>query len=782
MNAQSLHYYPRINTVLSEIYRNELKETLEKGSNASAKSVLNVYTVYVDVVVLEPNKPYSALGIRNNDKKLKHHFSIYVGFIYSEFDNLNARTTYNYCFAIKKAFKKLFVNRATSLESVKLSSKSISDDVKSCIAQYKSHRINRVLLEYYSGWNCQSKEGKEFSLNIAKIFDKFGSEYANAIHKTISNYVKTQKTKTACSLVYRVVILLNVFADICRDYKELKDALKAENLTNFMLKVYHILLARTIQNGNCVEFFIRDWNGHYIPSFTSFFIETGFIEEPITPFITPKFSSPKNSLQTVSIGGKFRVAEKERVFVDIPLEIKDEKALEIIENRLKVDLEHIRVTFQNEVDEIMLRHVRNIEYIKCGKVKPKNKKFLIGLKEHPKNTIATFYHYGYGGSPSNYGGFLGEKANKDELVKELNIPTTSTLMAFAALLVIEHPKITPSWLQEWELFDKKGNKVGFKQSGKQWVAVSFKNRRGATLAQQEVYLTEYSKRIVEGLIEHTEFTRDALKKVDDENWRYVMLSSNLTKPMRSEDINGAILASKGFHRFLILDSFDEFGELILSKKSAEKLAPLVTLRNIRKTRGLQIYIETHSIKAVADALGHKEVSLGILGSYLPESLMDYFNSRWVRIFQNAIIFEALKDSPYLFDALDFDKKSLEEFLDNHSLGELPEQLKKANESLLVEQYQHQIEQLDELVYTLSTPLLQVLIAIESIIKTAAKEEVFMPIIDKWYEAAVFILSPFSLTNRAKTYRDPPLEVKKMYENALNNPLDLKVFKEGLLCR
>jgi len=284
------------------------------------------------------------------------------------------------------------------------------------------------------------------------------------------------------------------------------------------------------------------------------------------------------------------------------------------------------------------------------------------------------------------------------------------------------------------------------------------------------------------LIEHTEFTRDALKKVDDENWRYVMLSSNLTKPMRSEDINGAILASKGFHRFLILDSFDEFGELILSKKSAEKLAPLVTLRNIRKTRGLQIYIETHSIKAVADALGHKEVSLGILGSYLPESLMDYFNSRWVRIFQNAIIFEALKDSPYLFDALDFDKKSLEEFLDNHSLGELPEQLKKANESLLVEQYQHQIEQLDELVYTLSTPLLQVLIAIESIIKTAAKEEVFMPIIDKWYEAAVFILSPFSLTNRAKTYRDPPLEVKKMYENALNNPLDLKVFKEGLLCR
>lgn len=249
-----------------------------------------------------------------------------------------------------------------------------------------------------------------------------------------------------------------------------------------------------------------------------------------------------------------------------------------------------------------------------------------------------------------------------------------------------------------------------------------------------------------------------------------------------DNINSTILASKGFHRALILDSFDDFGELILSKESAEKLAPLVSLRNIRKSRGLQIYIETHSIRAVADALGHKEANLRTLSSYLPEPLMDYFNARWVRIFQNAIIFEALKDSPYLFDALDFNEKALDDFLNNHSLGELPEQLEKANDSLVVEEHQHQIERLDELVYTLSTPLFQVLIAIQTIIETATKEEIFIPIIDKWFEAAVFILSPFALTNKAKTYRAPPLETKHMYEHAINNPLDLKIFKANLLCR
>jgi hypothetical protein len=104
-----------------------------------------------------------------------------------------------------------------------------------------------------------------------------------------------------------------------------------------MLKAYHVLLSKNIQSGNCVKYFIWDWSQYYIPKFTSCFIETGFIEEPINPFIAPKFKSPNNNLQTISIGGKFSAKEQVRVFVDIPLEIKDEKALEIIEKRLKLE-------------------------------------------------------------------------------------------------------------------------------------------------------------------------------------------------------------------------------------------------------------------------------------------------------------------------------------------------------------------------------------------------------------------------------------------------------------
>jgi hypothetical protein len=372
-------------------------------------------------------------------------------------------------------------------------------------------------------------------------------------------------------------------------------------------------------------------------------------------------------------------------------------------------------------------------------------------------------------------------------MEELNLPTLISLMPFLLLLVIAHPKITPSWLHEWELFDKNGNMIGFKQVGKQWVAVSYKNRRGATLAQQEVILTEHSKFIVESLIKHTQFAREGLKMMGNNDWRYVILASTLNKPKRFQSLGNTLITSNkdGYIQRLVTDTFIEKGgkkELVLGKHSAKRIAPLVTLRNTRKTRGLQVYLETRSIKAVSEALGHKEPNLEMLTSYLPQSLMDFFNTRWIRIFQNAIIFEALKESAYLTDALDFSEGKLEEFLINHCLGELPDNLKKANDCLVNEDNQHDITQLDELVFTLTTPLLQVLIAISVMVESALEDEVFTPIIQKWYESAVFILNHFTLSGKSITYVQGVKDSQSLYDAALGNPLDINKFKDSFLCR
>ena len=89
--------------------------------------------------------------------------------------------------------------------------------------------------------------------------------------------------------------------------------------------------------------------------------------------------------------------------------------------------------------------------------------------------------------------------------------------------------------------------------------------------------------------------------------------------------------------------------------------------------------------------------------------------------------------------------------------------------------QAQIESINEVVYTLSTPLLQVLIAIQSVVEAAIDSHVFNPIIEKWYEAATFILTSLDLESRVG--KDTAL----LLENAKNNPIDVNHFKENLLC-
>ncbi|OZS42685.1 hypothetical protein ASV53_17205, partial [Photobacterium sanguinicancri] len=466
--------------------------------------------------------------------------------------------------------------------------------------------------------------------------------------------------------------------------------------------------------------------------------------------------------------------------------IRDEEALNIIHQRLNRDIEHIKTVSKKMFEGIEYRLNRNEKFKVTGAIKPhpcnvtiKNN-IPMGI-DHLDNTVATFYHYGFGvGSrASTYLGFDGQA---DTLIRELNLPTAKTINIFASLLVLEHPKITPSWFQEWELFDKNGNQIGLKQTGNQWIAVSFKNRKGATTAQQEIILTDYTKSIVDTLIEHTQFAREALKEKGGSDWRYVMLVANLKGVNRSKNIGKLLSESENFNKTFEVNSYNDNKQLILSKSKAKELAEIVTLRNIRKARALQIYLETHSLKAVAEALGHKVLRLELMESYLPKPLMDYFNKRWIRQFQNAIIFEALKDSPYLFDALDFDESTLDEFLKNHRLGDLPENLERAISSIYSKENQKDINNSNELVFTLTTPLFQVLIAIQSVIDNATEDDLFKPIIEKWYQSSVFILSHFTLTDKGKKYRRPPEETIPLYELALSNPLDLDKFKENVLCR
>ena len=75
---------------------------------------------------------------------------------------------------------------------------------------------------------------------------------------------------------------------------------------------------------------------------------------------------------------------------------------------------------------------------------------------------------------------------------------------------------------------------------------------------------------------------------------------------------------------------------------------------------------------MAEILGHENYSPSLLSHYLPEPIIHFYQSRWIRIFQKGIIYESMKDSEFLLNSIGFKTMdALNEFLSNHMLKNLP---------------------------------------------------------------------------------------------------------------
>lgn len=249
-----------------------------------------------------------------------------------------------------------------------------------------------------------------------------------------------------------------------------------------------------------------------------------------------------------------------------------------------------------------------------------------------------------------------------EVAQALALPTTNTVVPFAYALVANHSEITPEFLNGCDLYDKHGIVCGVIETDAGHYLVSTKYRKGSELAEQKILLTAETYSIVQTLIAITEPARQYLRNIGDPNWRSLFLSTGkgfgypkkvqsltIAKPIRSE-----------FAQELI--------DLGVMPEVAETLSQHCTLTAVRALGGVAKYIETESLVAASKALGHTRFDYVLLKRYIPKPLLDFFSNRWIRIFHQGFILEAMSDSPYALGATDFN--SVEEmhiFLNNHAL-------------------------------------------------------------------------------------------------------------------
>ncbi|MDK9764911.1 hypothetical protein KI743_23170 [Vibrio sp. D420a] len=779
MNVKTLNELSLLETALSIEYSNYL--TLAAESSVPSQFIQPLMNLYAAYCYLVGQGNYSGFEILNHSSSLNAHFQSFIGFVYNS-DNITIKRRYNLGNQIKVLFRYIAKDKHLTLDELKLSDRKITEDASNCLAQFRKINIDKTKSDYLDGWQVVSKEGKENEAHLDALYVNFGEMFTNKVHLALKNYAATQKSSTVIGALKE---LRKLFVGITIVYNE-KSGLTIDTLLSrnhvqlFFHKVFRVLFVRSQVAQYCPKSFHKQWR-NTINHYTECFINTGVFAEPHKPFIAPDWKDPKSSAPTFSIGGNATQPENLRWFANIPLKIKDEDAVSIIKQRVDRDLAHIKHVCLLKFEELLEREERNKVFQSKGTVKPlssnsHNHQFynLVGTNELA-NTVATFYAHGIAAKGGSYLSFLGFSGNSSQLNTELNLPTKSTLNVLLTLLVMEHPLITPSWLAKWDLFDVNGNMVGYKQVGNQHIAVSCKSRKGATKAQQEVVLNDLSKSIVEFLIQHTRMSREHLKQKGDVNWRKMILTATNTNVIRPNNLNVTLHSAIDFYDWLQDRSlFDKNSDI--TQKDVKNISEIHSLRSVRRHKGFQIYLETRSMDAVAEALGHENKNAYLLTSYLPKPLMDFFNARWVRQFQNAILLEAMKDSVHRLDAVNMSARDIEEFLNNHGISKIPEYFdhgfvqktttdNEVSESLAF----------DQLTYTISIPLLQLLLAIRMVVESSDDEESFLDIVAHWYQSAVFVLDTLSSGKHSAD------DLIGMLDIANNNKLDADSIKGALLC-
>jgi hypothetical protein len=781
LNPVAIKSLPVVQKALSPAFKKLLSGNAPKNCGGV---VVNNYAAYISTF---KSAGYEALDILNNHELLSKQLRGFVGFMYSQYE---CKPAYNVLLLVISAFKSL-TNHEVDLPQ--LSPIKENEGIGLCITEFKSLQNSPDSLAYLDGWQVKSKEDRVFNFAIGAFHEAFGNELTADIYHHVCDYGTTQKSTTLISTVNMLSVLLNSFATHCNSADDLRTQLTGNKLSAFLEKVMWCSFSHHLVKDNKSAVFFGMW-ASVIKVFRICFIDSGLIDEPVRPILTPLFKVDSQPIAKIATGGKLTSNEEQLWLASIPLYIKDEVAIQIIEDRLRASEEHVRASYQAVFERIIEKHKRNLELAKTGVVKPirlgvggavKRNEYVPVGRDHLQNSIATFYEYGIGAVVGNHAAFFGgSHSNSDSLsasalMDELNLPTTATLGALCTLLVLEHPALTPSALEHWKLFDKHGQKAGYKQVGGDYVIVVYKNRKGTRKAQQNIVLNEYSHSIVKAIIGHTELARQYLKAGEHHGnaWHYMLIKADLNKASRCVNFGNNIITastSSAYRQWVYnySSSMNESDKLLLSKS--------LGLRSARKLRAIRTYIKTHSLREVSEVLGHETVNVDLLNKYLPSALMNFFNARWIRQFQNALIYIAMQESDYLFEAVDIKPENLDEFLQNHGIHDIPKLFGKYSNdaTLALVDKEDSRGQFDEVTLTITKNVLRVLIAIKSIVdrsKEVQDGQIFRDIVSTWYEAATLILTEDARESTINTERS------QLIATAQKAPLDTQLVVGALTC-
>ncbi|WP_162491830.1 ClbS/DfsB family four-helix bundle protein [Pseudomonas syringae group genomosp. 3] len=527
--------------------------------------------------------------------------------------------------------------------------------------------LDTKALRYWHGWEVQGRKGKVSYLPIPGIWRSYGEEFAELIYEKYRQNAAKQLAPSHADF--------NLFLEYLSQNSERWPVTTFQHpieIKKLFLDFMGNNFIQAVENGTDIYVRTKSYS-KFIFTIEQVFLESGVWARPFAGQLPRPITKSLPGSHTNLKKTKDGTVVKNKLITEIPLHITDSQAIDLLFRQIRADN---NLVLDWARSRLAIVHMKNMECIALAE----QGKIITGGNYNPKdiaeigieNLCATYQHKGMKYLKSIKKEVF-RKRPTSALLLRIGVPTVDTFFAFQMLLTHAHPCVTESFFTHFELYNKRGNLSGFLKTNSGYQLVGYKDRKGGALSEQKIDLTAEQADWVKLIISVTTPFRDELKAAGDDAWRYLFLHSGgrINTPSRAEAIKLNAKTIK-FQQTMISE-FMSVGNLTEDK--AKQFIVRLSVTAFRASAGVEVYLNTHSVEEMARALGHSRYSSSLLSSYLPEAILAFFQTRWIRIFQRGIICRAMKDSPRLLEAARFiDMEELHEFLKNHALRDIPEHL------------------------------------------------------------------------------------------------------------
>ncbi|EMM5787636.1 TPA: hypothetical protein NII00_005003 [Pseudomonas aeruginosa] len=533
-------------------------------------------------------------------------------------------------------------------------------------------RFDPTTIRYWNCWEIVSKKGEISIMPLPMLWISHGKDFTEEFYETLRLFYEKQ----ARSSFAEINKLIKFLSENAQDWP------RATFYNPILIKQFFLSLMKesfmdAYHRKLDINAKISSW-AKMISNLEEAFLDSNVWAVPFDgrlpkPIQRKTFGTPSRT--RVNEDG---IEVHEKLLTSVPLHLTDSETIEILFKDIESDLNTVKRWAAAQCEKTYAHVKRRKLLAQQGTPIQSGASMSTLEKMGLENVFATFERDGFKIDSNYLSNRYGGRSPKPHIAETLGLPTAERLFPFQCLLTIEHAEITPSFLKKLILHDANGDYIGFRKSETDgnWL-IGFKDRRGSRLSEQKIKLNETTTLLIEQVIEITKPLRDFLRANGDDTWQELFITCGLgfSYPM-SAGLPGWNLSnfkSKKNTLKILKEQFEPYTHR--REEELVKFLTRVSLTTLRASSGVLVYLKTKSVTEMAKALGHARYDTLLMKRYLPEAILAFFQTRWIRIFQRGFICEAMKDSPYLLEAANFSNmEELHNFLTNHALKDIPHHL------------------------------------------------------------------------------------------------------------